>query len=147
VHHTQFDRFETVDPEEQKYSACVIAVGAYGLADLDHRLDRTDMKPVEPRRMGVRLEGTRVARVLEDGQAAAAGWKDGDVVLSVDGRRVTSQAEITDELQRGGPKKAVRLQRGDQTLDTVLDYTSDADEPERAAREERRAAFVSSHSR
>jgi hypothetical protein len=147
VHHTQFDTFETVDPEEQKYSACAIAVGAYGLADLDHRLDRTDMKPVEPRRMGVRLERTRVAHVLEDGRAAAAGWKDGDVVLSVDGRRVTSQAEITEELQQGGPKKTVRLQRGDQTLDTVLDYTSDPDEPERAAREERRAAFVSSHSR
>jgi S1-C subfamily serine protease len=97
--------------------------------------------------MGVRLERTRVAHVLEDGRAAAAGWKDGDVVLSVDGRRVTSQAEITEELQQGGPKKTVRLQRGDQTLDTVLDYTSDPDEPERAAREERRAAFVSSHSR
>jgi hypothetical protein len=145
VHHTQFDTFESVDGEEQRYSAGVIAAAAYGLADLDHLLDRTDMKPLDKRLMGVRLEGARVAHVFESGRAEAAGWQDGDVVVSVDGELVGSQAEISEALQRGGPRKIVRVRRGERTLETVLDYSADASEPERAAREERRAAFVKSH--
>jgi hypothetical protein len=147
VHHTQYDTFETVDPKEQMYSARVIAVGAYGLAQLDHLLDRTDMKPVARRRMGVRLEGVRVEQVFEKSRAAAAGWREGDAILSVDGKGVESQSDVTDALQLGGPKKVVRLRRGGETLETVLDYGDESSEAERSEREARREAYLQAHSR
>ncbi len=40
THHTQYDTFETVVPEYQKHSSIVIAIGAYGTANLDHLLPR-----------------------------------------------------------------------------------------------------------
>jgi hypothetical protein len=145
VHHTQYDTFESVDPKEQQYSARAIAVGAYGLAELDHPIDRTDMKPIPKRRMGVQLDGVRVKQVFESGKAADSGWLAGDVILSIDGRDVAGQTEITDALQLGGPKKSFRIRRGDRTLDTVLDYSGESSEAERAARASRRDAYFESH--
>lgn len=40
THHTQYDTFESVVPEYQEHSSMVIAVGAYGTANLDHLLPR-----------------------------------------------------------------------------------------------------------
>lgn len=94
--------------------------------------------------MGVRLEGVKVQQVSEGSRAAAAGWAVGDVVISVDGENVSSQWEITEALQRGGPRKTCRVRRGEQTLDTVLDYSDDSSEAEREARLARRAAYLQS---
>ena len=43
--HTQNDTFETVVPEYQKHSSIVIALGAYGTANLDHLLSREGVQP------------------------------------------------------------------------------------------------------
>ncbi len=40
THHTQYDTYETIVPEYQKHSSIVIALGAFGIADLDHMLSR-----------------------------------------------------------------------------------------------------------
>ncbi len=40
THHTQFDTYDTIVPEYQKHSAMVIALGAYGTANLDELLPR-----------------------------------------------------------------------------------------------------------
>jgi carboxypeptidase Q len=40
THHTQYDTFEVVVPEYQQHSALVIALGAYGIAQLDDLLPR-----------------------------------------------------------------------------------------------------------
>ncbi len=44
THHTQFDTYDTVVPEYQKHSALVIAIGAIGVANLDHLLSRKSVK-------------------------------------------------------------------------------------------------------
>ncbi len=143
VHHTQYDTFEEVDAAQLEHSAMVVAVAAIGFADLDHKLDRTDMKPLSRRRMGVRLDDAAVVeQVTEDGKAAKAGWKVGDKVVSVDGHDVSTQSELIEKLQEGGPQKKIRLKRGDEMIDTVLDYTGESGEKERAERAARRAAFL-----
>ncbi len=40
THHTQFDTYDQAVPEYQKHSSLVIALGAYGIANLDHLLSR-----------------------------------------------------------------------------------------------------------
>jgi carboxypeptidase Q len=138
IHHTQHDLLEQVVPEYQRHSAMVVALGALGIANLDEKLDRTKMirpggdRQRDPahRRMGVQLDGNRVDSVV-GGMAAAAGWKSGDRILSIDGVKVDSMRKVVEELQKGGPKKVFRLKRGEETIESVLDYTGSASEKAR----------------
>lgn len=139
-HHTQYDTFDAAIPEYQEHSAMVVATVAYNVANLPERLDRTNMKPVPQRKMGVMLNGTVVRRVIDGGKAASAGWQRADEILSVDGAEVERSQDIVRELQVGGPQKQVVLRRGEETLTTVLDYTDDPDEQQRRERREARAA-------
>jgi hypothetical protein len=139
VHHTQFDTFETVDPDQQRQSARVVAIAALGFANLDHRVDRADMEPLPRRRLGVRLDGTQIESVTREGRAAEAGLVAGDTVLTIDGVSVASQSAIGDELQRGGPQKLVRVQRGAAVIEVTVDFTDSPGEAERAERARRKA--------
>lgn len=140
VHHTQNDTFETARQDYQRHSAIVVAVGALGIANLDHLLSRENLKGIELRRMGVQLDGTKVTSVFEVGVAATAGWKEGDVILAIDGVEMKTRNEVTATLQKGGPKKTFTMQRGEEKLEVVLDWSNASGEKERAARAERRAA-------
>lgn len=137
VHHTQNDTFDEVDLDDVRHSVQVIAVAAHGFADLDGLVDRREMRAPRPRRMGVFLSGTEITGVSPDSQADAAGWRKGDVVLTVDGEEVGSRRELTRALQQGGPRKVIVLQRGDERVETVLDYSDDPEEEVRRARRER----------
>lgn len=142
IHHTQYDTLEEVDPPDLVYSALLVAVGALGVANLDGKLDRTDMRLPPPRRMGVFLAGgsTKVDRVTDEGMAKKAGWKAGDVVLSVDGARVERSRDLVAALQEGGSRKVVVIQRGEEKIETILDYTGEPDEEERIRRAARKSA-------
>ena len=133
-HHTQHDNFEQALPEYQEHSALVVALLAYNVANLPELLDRTNMRPLEPRRMGVDLDGNKLTQVIDGGRAAEAGWKIGDEIVSIDGVAVSGREAISSELQKGGPRKAVVLKRGEELIDTVLDYTNDPAEKLRAER-------------
>ena len=139
-HHTQHDHFEAAIPEYQEHSALVVALAAYGIAELPELLDRRNMEPLPPRRMGVQLDGTKVTQVTKDSKAAAAGWAPGDVILTVDGAEVDSSRAVVAALQKGGPVKPVVLDRGGQRLTTTLDYSGDEAERERLARRSQREA-------
>jgi len=137
-HHTQYDTLDAAIPEYQHHSALVVALTAYGTAELPDLLDRTNMAPIPDRKMGVQLDGTVVRRVLDDGMAARAGWQRGDVILSVDGQDVADVRAVVRELQAGGPEKSFLLRRGEETFTTVLDYSDDPGELERVRRREAR---------
>ncbi len=148
VHHTQFDTFETVAPADEEHNALVVAVAAFGLAQLDHPLDRTDMAPLAPRRMGVAgFTGATLQEVMPEGRANMAGWQQGDVLLTVDGAEVKNREEIVRAINQGSPRKTIRLRRGSEVIDTELDWSNDPDEPERSARAGRREAWVKAHPR
>ena len=142
IHHTQHDNYELAKEGDQLHSARVVALAAWGFANLDSPVDRTDASPLARRRLGVGLDGTRISRVSKSGKAAQAGWLADDVVLAVDGIEVTTRGEVTAALQAGGSIKRINLRRGEQTLDFDLDYTGEEDEEERSARAARRAAWA-----
>ena len=50
THHTQFDTFDAAIPEYQKHSSLVVAVGAYGIANLDHLLSREKLRQPQAER-------------------------------------------------------------------------------------------------
>ncbi|MAF67113.1 MAG: hypothetical protein CMJ84_15825 [Planctomycetes bacterium] len=146
VHHTQHDTFEYADADDQAFNATVVALSAWGFAQLDGLVDRTNMRAPQPRRMGIQLDGNRVARVTPGMRAAEAGWKVDDVILSIDGVETTSRGKVVRELQQGGPSKSFVLRRGEEEVASTLDYSDDPDEPrrkeaavERGRRRERRA--------
>jgi len=139
IHHTQHDVFEAANHADQEHSALVVALAALGVANLDHQLDRTDLLLPGERKMGVLLEGTQVTRVM-NGRARDAGWQVGDVIVSIDGTAVETRRAVVSELQRGGPRKEVRLRRGEELIESELDYSDDPEEPRRARLRKRQAA-------
>lgn len=134
IHHTQHDVFEAASAPDQEHSALVVALAAFGFAALEDLVDRTDMTAPEPRRAGVFLEGQAVQRIVEGSRAAQAGWQAGDVILSVDGVELGEGVSLQRELARGGSRKLFRLRRGEETLETVIDWSDDPDEARRLER-------------
>ncbi len=131
VHHTQYDTMDQARPEHLRHSAIVVAVTAYNLAMLDNKLSREGLIAPSARKLGVFLDGTSITRVVREGKAAEAGWKAGDVLLKIDGRKVTSQREIVRFLQQADSQVNVLIQREEEQIETALDYTGDADEAQR----------------
>jgi Do/DeqQ family serine protease len=56
-----------------------------------------------------KLEGVYVAGLAEGGSAQAAGVKEGDVILSVNGTNVNSSSELQEEISRYRPNDKVEL--------------------------------------
>jgi carboxypeptidase Q len=143
LHHTQHDTLAEVDHDDQRHSALVVALAAVRFAELDHLVDRSFLREPDPRRMGVYLggeSGTVVERVSPGGLAAGAGWQAGDRVLAVDGAPVGSRDGLVAAIQGGGPRKVVLLRRGEEEVESVLDWSDDPLEAERRAWRERAAA-------
>jgi hypothetical protein len=130
IHHTQFDTFEGAIPEYQQHSSIVIALAAYGIANLDHMLSRENLRAApfsvarrpNPRRMGVQLDELDVLEVMDGSVAAKAGIRDGDRIVKVDGKKISNRAELQEELQKGEPKKTVTVSRDGQEKDVVLEW-------------------------
>ncbi|MFT7671597.1 MAG: carboxypeptidase Q, partial [Planctomycetota bacterium] len=144
LHHTQFDTLEEVNAEDQAHSVLVIATAAIGFANLDHLVDRSFMREPDPRRMGVFLggEGSHfIDRVTPDSRAAQAGWLAGDEIVLIDGSEMESgRGALVDALQAGEPQKIITIKRGEELIETVLDFTDDPVETERKAWRERQSA-------
>ena len=137
VHHTQHDTLANVIDEYQRHSAMVVALGAYGLANLDEMLDRTNSAPVPRRRLGASMDGSKI-RDVQDGVGKKAGLRPGDVIVAVEGEPVEGRWGAVRAMQKGGPKKKVTVQRGGKTIDVTLDWSDDPGEAERAARRDAR---------
>ncbi len=133
VHHTQHDTLANVIDEYQRHSAMVVALGAYGLANLDEKLDRTNSAPVPRRRLGASMDGAKI-RGVDDGVGKKAGLRPGDVIVAVEGEAVEGRWGPVRALQKGGPKKTITVERGGKKVDLTLDWSDDPGEAERAAR-------------
>ncbi len=131
IHHTQYDTLESVLPHHQEHSAVVVAVTAYNLAMLDDLLPRENLILPDQRRMGVFLDGTSIARVMPDSKASAAGWVAGDVIVAIDGNAVEGRRDITRLLQAAPSVIPIRLKRGEEEIETTLDYSDDPEEARR----------------
>ena len=120
-------------PEYQKHSSVVAALGALGIADLDHLLSREGlMAPggqggggfAGRRTMGVMLEEMKVSELVEGGAAARAGVKVGDVIVKVGGKPVATREEYVEVLQGAGREIAVIVRRDGQEVELKLTFTA-----------------------
>lgn len=139
VHHTQHDTLEHVIAEYEERSAIIVALAAYGLANLDEKLDRTNSSPVPRRRLGARLDDVTI-RGLDDGVAKKAGLKEGDTIVEIDGQAATTTREMMRALNAGDATKTIVVDRDGARVTMTLDWSADPGEVERAARRKARAA-------
>jgi hypothetical protein len=130
VHHTQFDTFDGAIPEYQKHSAIVIALCAYGIANLDHMLSRENLRArggfpfaaTNRRLIGVELDELTIMQILDDSVAAKVGLKEGDVFVKLGGKKLESREQLTSEIQQGDPKKTVTILRDGKELEFMLEW-------------------------
>lgn len=131
THHTQFDTYDAAIPEYQKHSALVIALGAYGLANLDNLLSRENMTTREGmagpgagrRQLGVALgDGLTIDEVIPDGLAAKAGIKAGDKLIKIDGKDISEPQALREALASGSAKKQVTIQRDGKPIELTIEW-------------------------
>ena len=130
THHTQFDTYQMAIPDYQRHSALVIALGAYGIAELDHLLSREKLRAPggfgNRRMMGVQLDEMVVTDVVPDSAAERAGMKQGDVILKVGGEKVADRVEMARAISAGEPKKKVLVVRDGKEVELELNWAQPA---------------------
>jgi serine protease Do len=81
-----------------------------------------DLTPELRQQLGVAGQaGVLIADVDPAGPAAAAGLREGDVVLEADRKPIASADELGDAVGRGGDHVLLLIQRGGQSLYVVLE--------------------------
>ena len=126
-HHTQHDHYAAAIPEFQKHSAIVIAIGAWGIANLDGLLPRDGLRAVTgnaPRRqLGVQVDDEMVVQsVVPDSPAAKSGVKEGDRVLKLAGKKLADGIELRKEIQLAPPETTVTLLRDGKELEIPIAF-------------------------
>ncbi|MBR1400548.1 MAG: Do family serine endopeptidase [Prevotella sp.] len=81
-------------------------------SDLNNYTDRLKEQGKEVPEFGV-VNGIYIAKVAEEGAGAAAGLKEGDVIVSIDGKSLTKMAELQEYLanKRPGDKVTITFMR------------------------------------
>ncbi len=131
THHTQYDTYDAAVPDYQKHSALVAAIGAYGIADLDHLLSREKLRAPgggNRRALGVQLDEMTVIEVEDESAGAKAGLKEGDEIIKVDGTKVADRMELGRALRAGEPKKVVTVRRNNAEVDLHVSWDPPAAE-------------------
>ena len=149
--HTQKDTFDLVIPEYLEHSALVVALTAYGVANLDTLLSREgmlggggDAQPRRPmgRMLGVFLDENIVEEVLPDTAAEKAGLKAGDKVIEVAGNEVTDRRSLVRAIRTDGEKKKVIVMRDGKKVELTVEWqrrrpSQNSSEPEPPKEEEK----------
>jgi regulator of sigma E protease len=105
------------------FLAFFVLYGAYGV----DTVDTTAISPVRAE-AGQHPEADRHGGAVAESVAAAAGVREGDVVLAVDGRVVTNAHELFDALDASDGEGAVlRVDRAGELLDLSLPAAPDGD--------------------
>jgi carboxypeptidase Q len=126
-HHTQHDVYGAAIPEFQRHSATVIALGAWGIANLDGLLPRdgitTTGSAANRRMLGVQCDdGMAVQSVVADSPAAKAGVREGDVLLKLGGKAVPDLIELRKEIQLSPARTTLTLRRDGREQDLPIQF-------------------------
>jgi len=140
THHTQHDTLEHLRPDYQKHSAMVVALGAWGLANLDGQLDRTDSAPLGDRRSGVRMSGLTLTEVKEGSSAYHAGFRSGDTLARFEGKDIKSLMDLLPLIRAEREQFKMTVKRKGKLVELDIDYSKDPSAEKRKEREARRRA-------
>jgi len=131
IWHTQNDHYDQAVAAYQLHSSMVIAIGALGLADLDHLLSREKMAaPPGARRrslarfLGLEMKEMTITKVVPDSEAARAKLESGDKILRFDGEEVKDLRSLFRALfSARGQGKMVVLRNGKEVeLDLAIRF-------------------------
>ncbi len=121
THHTQYDTFDQIIPEYQKHSAITIAVGAYGIANLDELLPRENLRATgaeeRRRRLGIDMDGTTVTTVGEGTPAAKAGLKEGDKLMKLAGKDIADRESLVAAMKDAPKETTLVVERDGKPLE------------------------------
>ena len=126
THHTQNDTYDAAVADYQKHSSVVAALGALGIADLDHLLSREAMTAPggagggNRRTIGVQLDEMKVIEVVEGSAAEKAGVRDGDEIVSIGGKAVASREDFVAALQAADPSTKLVVKRDGKEVELPL---------------------------
>ena len=122
-------------PEYIEHSTTVIALTAFGLANLDTMLSREGLFGSDsgdgeeaPRRrgggrmLGVFLDENVIEEVLPDTAASRAGFKAGDKVIEVGGAEVTDRMSLVRAIRADGEKKKIIIMRDGKKVELMVDW-------------------------
>ena len=117
--HTQNDKFEAAIPEYQQHSSMVVALGAWGLANLDGLLDR---RGIDPPRLGVNPDGDmKVLSVTAGGVAEQAGVKAGDKLLRIGDVPLRNRRSLRRAIADGGTQTLI-VERDGKEVELTLKW-------------------------
>jgi carboxypeptidase Q len=139
THHTQYDTFDTAIADYQKHSALVVALGAYGIANLDHLLSREKMRTQGPARrsLGAQLDELTVTELEENSAAQKAGMKAGDTIIKIDGAKIGDRMELGRAIRAGNQKKIITVLRGGKEVELTVIWEAPATAPAAKAEQPR----------
>lgn len=139
IHHTQHDLYAEAVPEYQRFTARVVAAGAWRVANAETMVPRTDLPGRSENRMPRRRlgfqpgeDGVTVTSVSEGGLAALAGMKAGDKILKIGDREVKDMQTLFEALNADGDRKVVVWLRGSEQMAATVDWEKRTAEPARA---------------
>ena len=116
--HTQNDTFDLAIPEYQRHTATVVALTAWGVANLPEKISREGVhstkRTIPTRRtLGVEIEprSLEVKAVRKKSAAERAGVKAGDVLMTLDGVKLKDRFVLREALRTGNPRKKLVVLR------------------------------------
>jgi len=133
MHHTQLDEFETAIDEYQRHSSIVQAITAYQLANADQRLNRSHAIADRTRTIDAVHDWAVIEEVNPGGRAKKLGLRAGDVILSVDGKSVSTSAAVRRAINAGDAHKVLKVRRAKREFEVKLDFSDDPQERQAAA--------------
>jgi len=129
IHHTQHDTIEEVVPEYQRFSARVIAAGAWRLANMEPMVPRENLPQGRARggnrkMLGVSLgeDGVTVESVVDNGLAKQAGLQKGDRILKIGDQTIATQSDLRSGIRAAGDRAKVIWQRGEAKMAAIFDW-------------------------
>ena len=129
-HHTQYDLYAAAIPEFQRHTSMVVAVGAWGIANLEELLPRDGLTaapaagPDAGRRiLGVQCEDDLTVLDISAGSPAEkAGMKVGDRILRISGQALPDMGRLRDEIQKSPLQTKVVVLRDRKELELPVTF-------------------------
>ena len=134
IHHTQHDTIAEVVPEYQRFSARVIASGAWRIANMEPMVPRGNLpqqRGGNRKALGVFLaeDGVTIDSVSDGGLAKKAGIVKGDRLLSIGDAKVDSRGSLRRAIRGAGDRAKVTWQSGETVKAAIFDWKESKTEP------------------
>ncbi len=133
--HSQWDTYDLAVPKYQAHTSTVVALTAFGVANLPKLLTREGVVRSTGRRtgrggtadlyvgaiFGGEMKGATFAKVTKDGLAEKAGVKAGDKIVEINGQKMNRTFELIRAVRDRVKTIELTLERGDKKVKAKFD--------------------------